>query len=225
MTAALEVPTEDAPAAPLAAPGAAAEVAAAPSPAVDASADPAVEVGRVDARPVDDGAGAPRSPLPPWGRLGAGASVVPDAGDETTGASAGCRCDAATRSPGSLAHEAPRMSPRFFDAARQQLDAGRAWAALARFKRAVATAPKDPNAWFGLALARTDLGQTSLARKAARRALAVDPAHAGATLLLGFLAQQQHDVAAARQLYAHYLELEPEGPWAAEVQAVIAQLP
>jgi cytochrome c-type biogenesis protein CcmH/NrfG len=114
---------------------------------------------------------------------------------------------------------------RLFDSGRAQLDAGRAWTALAYFKKAVARSPKNPDAWFGLALARTDLRQTALARDAANKALALDPRHPGATLLLGFLAQQRRDTVTARQLYARYLELEPDGAWASEVKTVIAQLP
>lgn len=153
-------------------------------------------------------------PFVPWGRLAAAAYLAnPTAGgpDPDSGTTA--------------TTWAPRAGGGLLDIGRRQLDAGRATAALARFKRAVARAPRDPDAWFALALARTDLRQTPLARAAARRALVLEPRHADATLLLGFLAQQQRNPTAAKQLYSHYLELEPQGPWADEVRSVLAQLP
>jgi len=67
--------------------------------------------------------------------------------------------------------------------------------------------------------------QSALARAAAEHALALDPRHAGATLLLGFLAQQKKDNEASKKLYARYLELDPQGEYVDEVRAVIAQLP
>lgn len=124
-------------------------------------------------------------------------------------------------SPATSAEAAARL----FAAGKKQLDDGRARAALARFKKAVVRTPKNPDAWFGLALARTDLRQGLLAGRAAERALKLNPSHAGATLLLAFLAQQRHDVAASKKLYAKYLELEPDGPFTSEVKSVIAQWP
>ncbi|MEW5738141.1 MAG: tetratricopeptide repeat protein [Myxococcota bacterium] len=132
------------------------------------------------------------------------------------------KAPAVRRQPATGSAEA---ASRLFAAGKKQLDEGRARAALVRFKKAVMRSPKSPEAWFGLALARTDLRQGALARAAAERVLKLDSSHPGATLLLGFLAQQKKDVDTSRKLYARYLELEPEGPFAAEVKSVIAQLP
>jgi hypothetical protein len=136
-----------------------------------------------------------------------------------------CACARPARAPAPSAAVSALVAARLFDSGRAQLDAGRAWTALAYFKKAIARSPKNPDAWFGLALARTDLRQTALARDACNKALALDPRHPGATLLLGFLAQQRRDTVTAKQLYARYLELEPDGAWASEVKTVIAQLP
>lgn len=194
---------------------------------------------------VDDGAAAPHAGAPALQKASAagGAFVVttsgagPEAGtsDVVAGADepAGrgdCACPvvkapamALTLRPPSAA--AKQAAERLFATGRRALDAGKATAALSRFKKAVARSPKSPDAWFGLALARTDLKQGALARTAAERALKLDPQHAGATLLLGFLAQQKKDLDTSKKLYARYLELEPQGEYVAEVQSVIAQLP
>jgi hypothetical protein len=221
----------EAPAAPAVAEPAAEVFAAAEAPAVPDA--PAVEEPAVDEAPagaLDEGGGVPLAPVEDPDEAfwtaddSAYASLpvrafTPAAGPPVSGA---VERPVLARGPSTASSEA---AARLFLSGRQQLDEGRAWAALARFKKAVARTPRSPDAWFGLALAHTDLRQASLARSAARKALALEPRHADATLLLGFLAQQQRDAAAARQHYERYLEFEPEGAFAGEVKTILSRLP
>lgn len=194
-------------------------------------APPTSSAGMLDEAPAGAQADAATVPAAPLEK--AGAVDMPEA--RTTAhlhAPQDCACAVESASPPPAAL-APRPAPtsatqaaaRLFAKGRQALDAGKTTEALARFKRAVARMPKSPDAWFGLALARTDLKQSALARAAAEHALALDPRHAGATLLLGFLAQQKKDNETSKKLYARYLELDPQGEYVDEVRAVIAQLP
>jgi tetratricopeptide (TPR) repeat protein len=67
-------------------------------------------------------------------------------------------------------------------------------------------------------------GRPSDAVRWARRALDVDPAFAPAFVYLGGGEQQRGNPRAARAAYARYLELAPDGPYAGDLQAVIASL-
>lgn len=118
-----------------------------------------------------------------------------------------------------------RAAGRLVDNGYQQLDLGRYQRAAELFRVAVKRSPTDSEAWFGLALARAELGQVKLARAAAEHTLDLAPQHGSAVVLLGFLAQQKKDVASSRELYAKYLEQHPDGAQAEELRKVLEQLP
>jgi tetratricopeptide (TPR) repeat protein len=65
-------------------------------------------------------------------------------------------------------------------------------------------------------------GRPSDAVRWARRALEVDPAFAPAYVYLGGGEQQRGNPRAARVAYERYLELAPDGPYAGDVQALLA---
>lgn len=102
---------------------------------------------------------------------------------------------------------------------------GRYWSAAAQFRKARKLAPKNPDAWYGQALCFYEKGERALASASAAWALALDPEHSGATVLLGFIAQETGAFASSRQLYQDYLAHAPQGEWAGELRAVLERLP
>lgn len=104
------------------------------------------------------------------------------------------------------------------------VERGNARAALPFFQSAARLAPESADAWYGLALARAELGDLKLARRAAQKAVDAAPAHAQALVLLGFLDQLSSDVAGSRAHYERYLATNPGGPWASELTAVLSAI-
>jgi tetratricopeptide (TPR) repeat protein len=103
--------------------------------------------------------------------------------------------------------------------------AGRYYSAWGYFEKARALSPRNPDVFFGLALAQYELGNKKLAALAAVRALTWDPEHPNATLLLGFIEQDRGDFQSSRRLYEQYLSHAPEGESARELHSVLARLP
>lgn len=92
------------------------------------------------------------------------------------------------------------------------------------YLRALRAEPKNPDAWYGLALCRFELGQRRLAVAAGQRALKLAPRHPEAAMLMGFIAQESKAFDTARGLYEVSLAASPEGPWATELKSVLANL-
>jgi CheY-like chemotaxis protein/Flp pilus assembly protein TadD len=79
----------------------------------------------------------------------------------------------------------------------------------------------DPNiaeAHSGLAMALYGLEKDAAAGQEARKALALSANSARAYLVLGLIASNKQDIAAAKKAYKRYLELEPNGEYAEEVR-------
>ncbi len=104
-------------------------------------------------------------------------------------------------------------------------EAGQWPAALDLYTRAARAAPRDADAWFGIGLCQVELGQPKAATKTARYALTLAPAHVLCHVLAGFLSQERRGYAEAREHYERALALEPDGPFAPELESVLAQLP
>ena len=96
--------------------------------------------------------------------------------------------------------------------------------ALDSFSRAVAEAPSDSECHYALALTLFELGRDGEALVAANDALELDPAHAMANLLAGFLELRSGHTARSRARFEAYLSggALSYGP---EVQSIISQLP
>lgn len=101
------------------------------------------------------------------------------------------------------------------------VEQGQYAAALPYFQAAVKVAPRNADAWYGVAISRAERNDFRLARKAAQKSVAAQPKHGNALVLLGFLEQLALDVPNAKAHYEQYLATNPGGEWAAELSAVL----
>jgi tetratricopeptide (TPR) repeat protein len=127
-----------------------------------------------------------------------------------------------------LRHAPPVSDQRvaqLLEAANAQANKGKYRAALGLYEKARKLAPRNADVFYGVALSRYELGHRQLAAIAAARAITHNPAHPGATLLLGFISQEAGAWASSRRLYEEYLAVSPEGETAQELKSVLAQLP
>lgn len=149
--------------------------------------------------------GVPR-PLPP---APAGARARPD------------RPRGLHLSASGIAFEPPAPGPSVaagkVDAASKLLRLGRREAALDLYERALEAAPQSADAAFGAALALYESGRDDVARAAAESALALDPDHAQAHLLLGYLEQMSGRAAEAVAHYRRCAELAQSSPQGKDV--------
>ena len=111
-----------------------------------------------------------------------------------------------------------------FEACRRAYDQRRAKDVLSICAEAFATAP--PSAEVAVMLAKTefDRGRPRQALDWAKRAVAIDVDHADAYVFLGGAEQAAGHSAAARTAYKRYLQLAPQGRYAADLRAVLASL-
>jgi tetratricopeptide (TPR) repeat protein len=121
---------------------------------------------------------------------------------------------------------APAPAPEPLDAEIKRgmvlYDQGKPKEAADLLARYVQSHPKASVAWRFLGQARFDAGDWRSAEEAALRTLELDPKDGRAVLLLAsvYILQVQPEKAQAQ--LRHYLEIEPKGPYAAEVRAVLA---
>jgi hypothetical protein len=101
------------------------------------------------------------------------------------------------------------------------VEQGQFAAALPYFSAAVKVAPRNADAWYGIAISRAERNDFRLARMAAQKSVAAQPKHGNALVLLGFLEQLALDVPNAKAHYEQYLATNPGGEWAAELSAVL----
>jgi tetratricopeptide (TPR) repeat protein len=95
--------------------------------------------------------------------------------------------------------------------------------AAADYRRALAQRETSP-ALAGLGRALYDLNEPLGALDALLRAIEIDRRNARAYLTLGEIYLRQDRRRDARRAYERYLQLEPAGPYAREVRAVLLQL-
>jgi tetratricopeptide (TPR) repeat protein len=148
-----------------------------------------------------------------------GASLTPRAGAAAAGGAVRDRLAALAPKAGALG-----------SAALKSAGAQRAWdgqwpQALSLYTSAAKAAPTDPDAWFGIGLCQAELGQARFAAKTVRYVLTLEPDHALAHVLAGFLAQDRGQLAEARSHYERSLALQPDGLFAAELSSVLEHLP
>lgn len=110
-----------------------------------------------------------------------------------------------------------RRGRRAFD--RQDYRAAESW-----YRQAARALPGAAEPLFGAALAAYEGHRDGRARRTLDAALALDPDHPDSNLLLGFMEQEAGRAPAAGARYERYLALAPDGAWADDVRAVLAQL-
>ncbi len=102
--------------------------------------------------------------------------------------------------------------------------------AVAAFTRAADGAPDQGLAWFNVCAMAYNLGDTDTAKAACDRSIAADPKRANAWFIKGSLLVADSTTDKAGKLVAapgalealhRYLELEPNGPHAADVKAML----
>jgi Flp pilus assembly protein TadD len=76
--------------------------------------------------------------------------------------------------------------------------------------------------WFLLGLAKFDSGDTAGARLAALETLKLNPRHGRARMLLAAIYLDEKEAALASAELQRYLELEPNGPYAAQARQLLA---
>ena len=95
----------------------------------------------------------------------------------------------------------PGHSPTLLLAGQAQHACGALHAALHSFEQLAATTPRDPQAWFQIALVRQDLRDLHGAEAALQRVLQLAPHRADALVNLGIVLQEQGQLDAALQAY------------------------
>jgi CheY-like chemotaxis protein len=112
---------------------------------------------------------------------------------------------------------------RYLASADRKYETGNLTGAVADYRRALAQRETSP-ALAGLGRALYDLNEGLGALDALLRAIEIDRRNARAYLTLGEIYVQQDRRRDARRAYERYLQLEPAGPYAREVRAVLLQL-
>jgi len=106
--------------------------------------------------------------------------------------------------------EGGAVGPALVRAGDALFDRGRADAAAACYRAAVAALPDNPVAWGNLALALRDSGCAAEALAPLRRAAALDPADGQVAALLGGLHMTLHDAPAAEAVFRDVLARQPD---------------
>jgi Flp pilus assembly protein TadD len=112
---------------------------------------------------------------------------------------------------------------RLVASAEGRYQAGDFAGAASDYRRALAIRESSA-ALGGLGRALYDANQPKEAERALLRAVALDRGNARAHLTLGMIYGEQGRRAQARQAYERYLALEPNGPYARDVRAVLKQM-
>ena len=116
------------------------------------------------------------------------------------------------------------LGKAFFDKGLRALRNDKLDAAADAFARAGSTATNEPEPLYGEALAAFELEKDDASLKAAKAVLERAPAHPMAHLLAGWLEQRAGQIPEARAHYEAYLAT-PAPKYAAQVQAIVSQLP
>lgn len=87
-----------------------------------------------------------------------------------------------------------------------------------QFRAVIEAQPNNAAAHSGLALVLYSMERDAQAAASAKKALALEASSARAHLVLGLVASNKMDIAAAKKSYQRYLELEPKGEYASEVR-------
>ncbi len=104
----------------------------------------------------------------------------------------------------------------------EKLDGNKLPAAAAEFRRALNLKPRSGEALIGLGMALEK--NSAQAAGFLERGLAINPKHARGQIALGVAYQHLDRTADAIRAYEAYLALDPNGPEAVEIRAVIARL-
>ena len=114
---------------------------------------------------------------------------------------------------------------RLLAAADRKYEAGDYAGAIADYRRSLGARPGAP-AFVGLARALYDSDPRNgpEALRALDGAVRLDPRYAQAYLLTGGILQGEGQRARARAAYERFLELQPDGPQAADVRQLLAKL-
>lgn len=132
--------------------------------------------------------------------------------DDARRALAAGRTEQAEKAFRALAQAHPELGGPQANLGLIQRQAGKLPEAAAALERAVAASPSQPLYWNELGVTYRMLGRFKQAREAYEQALALDAAHAGATLNLAILNDLYlNDSARALALYERYLALTPAG--------------
>jgi hypothetical protein len=124
-------------------------------------------------------------------------------------------------SVGAAAGPAPAAA---LDACKKAFDQRRGKEILSRCADAFAANPQSADAPLMLAKTEFDRGRSAQALDWAKKAIAIDADRADAYVFLGSAEQAAGHKAAARAAYKRYLQLSPQGRYAADLRAVLATL-
>jgi tetratricopeptide (TPR) repeat protein len=111
-----------------------------------------------------------------------------------------------------------------FDACKQAYDRRRSKEVLADCARAFVDNPGSAEIATMLAKTELDRGRSRQALDWAKKALAIDENQADAYVFLGGAEQAFGHAAAAKTAYKRYLQLSPQGRYAAELRTVLGAL-
>ena len=112
---------------------------------------------------------------------------------------------------------------RLLASAEAKYQAGDFPGAVSEYRKALALRETSA-ALGGLGRALYDANQPKEAERALQRAVALDRGNARAHLTLGMIYGEQGRRDEARKAYQRYLALEPNGPYARDVRAVLKQM-
>ncbi len=101
------------------------------------------------------------------------------------------------------------------------LESGQKGEAVQLLTRVLQSNPST-GSWFLLGLAKFESGDTEGARQAALETLKLNPRHGRARMLLAAIYLDEKEVALASAELQRYLELEPNGPYAAQARQLLA---
>ena len=101
------------------------------------------------------------------------------------------------------------------------LESGQKGEAVQLLTRVLQSNPST-GAWFLLGLAKFESGDTEGARQAALETLKLNPRHGRARMLLAAIYLDEMEPALASAELQRYLELEPNGPYAAQARQLLA---
>jgi hypothetical protein len=122
---------------------------------------------------------------------------------------------------GAVAGPAPTAA---FESCKKAFDQHRGKEILSRCTDAFAANPQSADAPVMLAQTEFDRGRITQALDWAKKAIAIDAERADAYVFLGSAEQASGHKAAARAAYKRYLQLSPQGRYAADLRAVLASL-
>jgi Flp pilus assembly protein TadD len=111
-----------------------------------------------------------------------------------------------------------------FEACRKSFDRHRAKDVLATCPKAIDETPQSAELAVMLAKTEFEHGRARQALDWAKKAVALDADHADAYVYLGGAEQASGRAAAAKAAYKRYLQLAPQGRYAADLRAVLTSM-